>query len=278
MELRISTTKDLRAVARKFAAGMMERIMIVGPPGQGKTETIKRALGQRGYLYLRGRTTAISFYEELYDHRNLPVILDDTAEMLLDTNVQEMLRDLTETTPSRRISWRTQSKHLEDKGIPKFFVTQSPVCVLANKLGTGGVWPALNSRCHRWRVDFTWNELVKETRRLGWFTDDEILEFALNDARCQADIRLFKKAEELKKAKLGDWRTLFEAEVTDREEEVRKILADNTLNTADQLRVYQEQGHGSRATFYRERKKLLASFGDVSSETGSGASRRRRLS
>ena len=139
---------------------------------------------------MRGRTTAISFYEELYDHCDMPIVLDDTAEMLLDTNVQEMLRDLTETTTTRRVSWRTQSKNLDEKGIPKSFVTRSPVCVLANKLGTGGVWPALNSRCHLWRVEFDWSELVAETRRLGWFGDEEILDFALNHARCQPDLRI----------------------------------------------------------------------------------------
>jgi hypothetical protein len=251
--------------------------MLVGPPGQGKSETIKAALAKKPHRYLRGRTSAIKFYEELYDHRNLPVILDDTANMLLDMNVQEILRDLTETTPERRLSWRTCSKDLEERGVPTSFVTRSPVCVLANKLGTGGVWPALNSRCLQWRVEFDWSELVAETRRLGWFTDDEILDFARNYARCQPDVRLFQKAARLKKAKLGDWRTLFEAEVTDREEEVRKILADDSLNTTAQLRVYMNKGYGSRPTFYRERKKLLGAAGEVSHETGVTTSRRRRL-
>ena len=266
MEIRIVRVKELRAVAQKFATGQIERIMVVGPPGQGKTETIKRALGQKGHLCVRGRTTAISFYEELYDHRDLPVILDDTAVMLLDTNVQELLRDLTETTPTRRVSWRTQSKNLEEKGIPKSFVTQSPVCVLANKLGTGGVWPALNSRCHRWRVEFDWKELVKETRRLGWFSDEEILGFAANHARCQPDIRLFEKAAELKKTKLCNWRMLFEAEIADREVALQKILTEDSLGTAGQVRVFVEGGHGSRAKFFRQRKRLL-SAGAVSSET-----------
>ena len=71
MELRINKVKDLRKIARKFAAGDLERIMIVGPPGQGKTETIKEALGQKGHLCLRGRTTA-TFYEELFDHCDMP--------------------------------------------------------------------------------------------------------------------------------------------------------------------------------------------------------------
>ena len=267
MELRINKVKDLRKIARKFAAGDLERIMIVGPPGQGKTETIKEALGQKGHLCLRGRTTAISFYEELYDHCDMPIVLDDTAEMLLDTNVQEMLRDLTETTTTRRVSWRTQSKNLDEKGIPKSFVTRSPVCVLANKLGTGGVWPALNSRCHLWRAEFDWLELVAETRRLGWFGDEEILDFALNYARCQPDLRLFQKAADLKRTKLGDWRGLFEAEVTNRDVELQKILADESLGTAGQVRVFVDGGHGSRAKFFRQRKKLL-SVGSVSSVTG----------
>jgi hypothetical protein len=262
--MRLTTTKELRKIARKFASGELERVMIVGPPGQGKTETIKRALGQKGYLCLRGRTTAMSFYEELHDHCDMPVVLDDTAEMLLDTNVQEMLRDLTETTRTRRVSWRTQSKHLEEKGIPKSFVTRSPVCVLANKLGTGGVWPALNSRCLRWRVEFEWPELVAETRRQGWFSDEEILEYALKFARCQPDLRFFEKAAALKKAKLADWRELFEAEVTEPEKVIQAICSDPDLSTEDKVRRFVAEGHGSRATYFRRVKKL----GGVSSETG----------
>ncbi len=262
--MRLTTAKDLRKIARKFVSGELERVMIVGPPGQGKTETIKSALGQKGYLYLRGRTTAISLYEELYDHRDLPVLLDDTAEMLLDTNVQEMLRDLTETTATRRVSWRTQSKYLDEKGIQKSFVTRSPVCVLANKLGTGGVWPALNSRCLRWRVEFDWAELVAETRRVGWFRDDEILDYARNHARCQPDLRHFDKAAVLRNAKLGDWRQLFEAEKIEPEAAIQSICSDPDLSTKDKVRHFVAGGHGSRATYFRRVKKL----GIVSSETG----------
>lgn len=264
MEIRLRTYKELRKITREFARGGLQRIMIVGPPGLGKTETIRRALGAKKHLCLRGRTTAISFYEELYDHRDRPVVLDDTAEMLLDANVQEVLRDLTETKAARQVFWRTQSKSLVEKGIPKSFTTCSPVCVLANRLGSGGVWPALNSRCHRWRVEFQWSELVAETRRLKWFTDEQILEYARNHARCQPDLRLLLKAADLKRTKLGDWRQLFEVNTTDSQKVVQAICSDQGLSTGDKVRQFVAGGHGSRATYFRKARGHRV----VSSETG----------
>jgi|688.fasta_scaffold455418_2 hypothetical protein len=264
MDMRLRTVRELRKIARKFASGELERIMIVGPPGQGKSESIKAALGRKRYRLFKGRVSAIALYEELYVYQDLPIVLDDTAEMLLDRNAQEILRDLTETTFTRKVSWVTQSKSLDEKGIPKSFLTRSPVCVLANKLGTGGVWPALNSRCLRWHVEFEWAELVAETRRLGWFNDDEILEYALTHARCQPDLRLFEKAAVLRNAKLGDWRQLFEAEKTEPEAAIQSICLDPDLSTEDKVRQFVAGGHGSRATYFRKVKKL----GVVSTETG----------
>ena len=185
--------------------------MLVGPPGQSKTESVRQAFRKKKYLYLKGRVSALSFFEKLYMHRNMPVVLDDTSEMLKDKDVQEILRELMEHTEQRRISWQTQSRILDEKGLPKSFTTSSPVCVIANQIGNGGVWPALISRCHRFAVEFDWREVSRETRRVGWFSDEEILSFAENHATCRADVRLFNRAKELKNTKLQDWQQLFEA-------------------------------------------------------------------
>jgi hypothetical protein len=207
--LRITALKPLKTLCRSFAAGKLPAVMLVGPPGQYKTQSLLNALKKRRHLYLRGRVSALSLYEQLYQHRDELVILDDTAEMLKDRNVQEMLRDLTESTESRQVSWRTQSSILADKGLPTSFYTKSPLCVVANKLGTDGVWPALNSRCLRWEIGLSWAELIKQVRRDRWFHDEEILAFAEHEARCRADVRLLKKAKSLKDLNLIDWRALF---------------------------------------------------------------------
>jgi hypothetical protein len=207
--LRITRLKDLRKLGRKFAAGEIPAVMVVGPPGQGKTQTLLAAIGKRPHLPRRGRLSALSLYEDLYLHRDQLVVLDDTAEMLKDRNVQELLRDLSESTKSKQISWRTQSKILVDKGIPNSFVTTSHLCVVANVIGTGGVWPALKSRCMEVEVEFTWEELIEDVRRQMWFEDEEILTYAEMNARCRPDLRLLEKALNQKRIKLGDWRQVF---------------------------------------------------------------------
>jgi hypothetical protein len=210
--LRITKMKDLKKLGRNIAAGKIPAVMVVGPPGQGKTQTLMEAIGKRPHLPRRGRLSALCLYEDLYRHRDQLVVLDDTAEMLKDRNVQELLRDLSESTKTKRISWRTQSKILEEKGIPNSFVTTSHLCVVANVIGTGGVWPALKSRCIVVDVEFTWEELIKQVRRIKWFEDEEILTYVEKNACCRPDLRLLKKAETQKQIGLCDWRRIFDAE------------------------------------------------------------------
>jgi hypothetical protein len=209
--LRITKMKDLKKLGRNIAAGKVPAVMVVGPPGQRKTQTLMDAIGKRQHLPLRGRLSALYLYEELYRHRDELVVLDDTAEMLKDRNVQELLRDLSESTKTKQISWRTQSKILDEKGIPNSFVTTSHLCVVANVIGTGGVWPALKSRCIVVEVEFTWEELIKHVRRIKWFEDEEILTYAEKNACCRPDLRLLKKAETQKQIGLCDWRRIFDS-------------------------------------------------------------------
>jgi hypothetical protein len=207
--IQIEEVKKLRELCEKIAAGVAPAVMLVGPPGQGKTETLKNAIGKRPYLYLRGRVSAPSLYQKLYHHRDQLVVLDDTAEMLKDRQVQELLRDLSETTRSRVISWHTQSPNPIGKKIPDSFQTKSPLCVIANEIGIDGVWPALKSRCMEVQVHFTWPDLIKEVRRNKWFKNEEILAYVEKNARCVPDLRLLTTAESVKRLGIADWKQLF---------------------------------------------------------------------
>jgi hypothetical protein len=265
--MRITDYAGLRTIARNFEAGMFRRIMIVGSPGLSKTQTFSKTLEGRPHLVLKGRVSALGFYEELYAFRDQPIILDDTAEMLASHDVQELLRELTETTDEVRVSWRTQSQILEKKGLPRSFTTSSPVCVIANSLGSTGIWKSLNSRCHRWEVCFDWPEVIAEVRDRGWFDDEEVLAFAESKAMCEPDVRLLIKAKELKTIGFDDWTRLFEpnppASKTSLLQVVAELVADPTLKyREDQVRSFVQKGYGSRATFFRQ-LKLLESLGNV---------------
>ena len=209
--IQITTYSDLRKIAKSFVRGKLQPLLLVGPPGQSKTQTMERAFGKVKYLLLKGRTTPVCFVEKLYRHLDMPVVLDDTSEMLKNNEVQELLRELMENTPERKVFWDTQSPISVQKGLPKAFTTRSPVCVIANQIGQGGVWPALISRCVRFNVEFSWKEICREVRRIGWFSDKEILVYAENQATCQADVRKFNQAKMLKENNLQDWRQLFHA-------------------------------------------------------------------
>lgn len=250
----IRTFERLRAICRNFVSGKLPAVMLVGPPGQCKSETLREELGERGYLPLKGKTSAVKLFEELYEHRDLPVVFDDTSVLLTNPDAQEMLRDLTETTATKTIYWRTQNKYLDERGLPKLFQTTSPVCVLANRHGSGGVWDALESRLHKWDVEFNWDELCNEVERVGWFKDKQILKYARIHATCTPDVRLLTKAKDRKGCKdVGDWRQVFAVDPAKRSAEdfVRELLRDRTLKTGDRERIFINEGFGSRATFHR---------------------------
>jgi len=250
----IRTFERLRAICRNFAGGKLPAVMLVGPPGQCKSETLRQELGERGYLTIRGKTSGVKLFEELYEYRGLPVLFDDTSPLFNNLDVQEMLRDLTETTALKKIYWRTQNKYLEERGLPNVFQTTSPVCVLANRHGSGGVWDALESRLHKWNVEFNWDELCNEVERVGWFKDKQILKYARIHATCTPDVRLLTKAKDRKGCKdVGDWRHVFGVDPGKRSAEdfVRELLRDRALKTGDREQIFINEGLGSPATFHR---------------------------
>ena len=253
--VRINDPIALKKLCATIASGMAPAIMLVGPPGQGKTQALTSAIGERPHLYLRGRVSGPALYQRLYEHRDQLVVLDDTAEMLGDRQVQELLRDLSETTSSRVVSWSTQSPVPLGQKTPKSFVTKSPLCIIANEIGSDGVWSALKSRCHVIQVEFTWQELIREVRRSEWFKDEEILAFAEKNARCVPDLRLLIKAQDMKRLRLGDWRQLFgglaqlSGAAVDRERLVALIGADPGIGLED---LHRRLGRNIRSDVLRK--------------------------
>ena len=129
------------------------------------------------------------------------------------------------------------------------------MCIIANEIGSDGVWSALKSRCHVIQVEFTWQELIREVRRSEWFKDEEILAFAEKNARCVPDLRLLIKAQDMKRLRLGDWRQLFgglaqlSGAAVDRERLVALIGADPGIGLED---LHRRLGRNIRSDVLRK--------------------------
>ena len=71
--LPIITYEQLEKFAHQFVAGYYSLLILIGEPGLAKSQTIKRAIGNRRHLYLETHATAFAMYQALYRHRGLPL-------------------------------------------------------------------------------------------------------------------------------------------------------------------------------------------------------------
>jgi hypothetical protein len=266
---KISDYQQLLEIAAKFADGNLDRVLIRGNPGVFKTETIKKTMGSMGseYLYFRGKYTGITLYEELYWGRGLPVVMDDTSEMLKDPAVQELLRDLLETTRVKTLSWRTQNQKLAQQGIPGSFQTRSRCLIITNKIGTGGVWDAILSRVLAFTFEPTWHQVLDHME--SWFADDEILNAARTSQkllRATPDGRRLVNALNVKKVGLEtvDWQSVLlsglpqtSGESNQASEILKTLLNDGSLTQNERVGLFQEKTGLKRSTFYSYQKELI---------------------
>jgi len=128
----LRTYAEFQSYLVDFAEGRYPFLWIHGRPGVAKTESIRTAMkGRRAYFRKGGQLTPAQFFVDCYNHRGLPVILDD-AENLLDNKVgARLVSSLGDTTPVKTLCYGTTASALGD--VPATFDTTSPLCVIANK-------------------------------------------------------------------------------------------------------------------------------------------------
>ena len=105
---------NLRWYCKKFAEGALGLLMVVGPPGVGKSEVMKRSVGEK-LFWIEGRTTPFEVYRTLYRQRDrafLHVVLND-AQSFWDRKGDQggsgisLLKQLCETRREKTLSWQS---------------------------------------------------------------------------------------------------------------------------------------------------------------------------
>lgn len=266
--IKISDYEQLREISARFSEGRLDRLLIVGSPGLFKTETVKKSMDD-AFLYLRGRSSPISLYEQLYRGSSKPVVIDDCEVMMGDKNAQEILRDLLETCDCKTISWRTQSHLLKDKGLPTSFSTFSTCCIIANGIGKGRVWEAILSRVMFVEFEPAWEQVLGYME--SWFEDKEILEYVRANQQDMGipDGRRLLIAADMKNAELEtcDWQEALQPQPTPTRETieqerqlvecVRSLMLDPSKLPKERAKAFIAKTSMSRATYYRIQKTLI---------------------
>ena len=259
----VTNYHDLDRYLGKFAEGCLDLVLLLGKSGIGKTEAARQALGLNdtsGTLYVEGHAQPFGLYQELWRHRDSPVVLDDLDRLYANPDCVRILKPLCNTRREKHISWLSNAVTAVS-GLPTEFVTTSNVMLIANE------WRSLNDnvRALEDRTIILWfNPTVEEIHRrtAEWFDEPEIYHFigSYLSHILQLSMRYYEKAKRLRNAGFQDWKkSLLQMILNDRTVAVVAGLQLDPLLPTDiqRIRQFTAETGLSRATYYRVKANLL---------------------
>jgi hypothetical protein len=165
IEQRFSILDDMTKAA---IAGDIRAMIVVGPPGVGKSYGVEYQLERSGlfdqlsgrkvkYEVIKGAMTPIGLYCTLFKHSdpNHVLVFDDCDSILLDDVALNILKAALDSGKKRRIHWNADSAMLRREGVPDSFDFRGSVIFITNlkfeNLKSKKLQDhleALQSRCH----------------------------------------------------------------------------------------------------------------------------------
>lgn len=245
----------MKKIAKAFAAGQVKLLILLGAPGKGKGQIVKRAMQDQlptsdgqflqvllqsfenilarlapdappqppppnlgPGLYVKGYISPIKFHIDVYKHRDAPICIDDADDFFGNAQLRERTKHLSETDTYKLQAHSTLSKELIAHEVPQEFWTTSPVCIIRN------VWDcsdpinqAIESRGNCIVFDPMWDEVYAYIGE--WFWDQEVFDYLLEKIPLlrEPDIRIVTKAYDLKKAEIPGlhWKSAIDQHVAD---------------------------------------------------------------
>jgi hypothetical protein len=241
---RISERFDiLDQMTKATIAGDIRAMIVVGPPGVGKSYGVEKQLEHSGlfdqlsgrrvkYEVIKGAMTPIGLYCTLYKHsdRNNVLVFDDCDSVFQDDLSLNILKAALDSGKRRRIYWNSDSSMLRREGVPDMFDFKGS-CIFITNLQFQNLkskklqdhLEALQSRCHF--IDLTLNTLrdrflrIKQIYLKGeLFADydfnqeqgDEVIAFMeTNQSRLrEISLRMALKIADLTKVSGDNWKAL----------------------------------------------------------------------
>jgi len=223
--------------------GVIRGMVVAGPPGVGKSFGIEKVLDQAYTMnnlgnshakfgMEKGAATPIGLYQLLFQYSaaGSVLVLDDSDTILYDDTSLNLLKAALDSGKRRRISWRSESRVLENAGIPDTFEFEGSVIFVTNlKLESargkiGDHMKALLSRCHY--LDLTINTTREKFLRCKQIVQDGMLrKYGFNETEKQEildfveenqenlrelSLRMVSKIADLYKMSPKRWRQLAE--------------------------------------------------------------------
>jgi hypothetical protein len=241
---RISERFDiLHNMTRAACEGNIRAMIVVGPPGVGKSFGVEAELEKASFLdtiagrrikseVVKGAATPIGLYQMLYKYsdKDNVLVFDDCDMLFYDDLSLNLLKAALDTSKRRKICWNSESRVLRQEGIPEQFDFKGSIIFITNlsfdhirskKLQDHLV--ALESRCHY--LDLTLNTVrdkllrVKQIANTGELFDDydftagqqaEIIDFLFehHTKLREISLRTALKIADLYKSFPGNWQQM----------------------------------------------------------------------
>jgi hypothetical protein len=233
----------LDQMTKATIAGDVRAMIVVGPPGVGKSYGVEKQLEHSGlfdklsgrkikYEVIKGAMTPIGLYCTLYKHsdKNNVLVFDDCDSVFQDDLSLNILKAALDSGKKRRIYWNSDSAMLRREGVPDMFDFKG-ACIFITNLQFSNLkskklqdhLEALQSRCHF--LDLTLNTMrdrflrIKQIYRKGeLFADydfdqaqgDMVIEFMeQNQTRLrEMSLRMALKIADLTRVSSDNWRAL----------------------------------------------------------------------
>ena len=143
---RHKTIKDryeaLESYAENVARGLFPSMIVSGPPGLGKSHTIKKVIRQlikRGLMkeeqvsYISGTIRGPGLYIKLYEQRNNGlIVLDDSDDIFRDETALNLMKCVLDSSEERVVSYHKLANFLEKEDIPSSFTFNGSIIFCTN--------------------------------------------------------------------------------------------------------------------------------------------------
>lgn len=146
------------------ADGIAPSLIVVGPPGLGKSFEVVRTLKAMGlarnadFFLIKGFSSPRALYEKLYEHNGRLTVFDDCDSALLDPTAAALLKGALDSDETRTLSWLTAAKTADH--LPKSFEFSGQVIFISNQ-SFEEIDPPIRSRSLLMNLEMTRHEILE---------------------------------------------------------------------------------------------------------------------